>query len=59
MTIKEIDYLTESEDSMEEVEEEDKVLEMVELRPKISGHTAGGVETILNLTGWLKSPIGE
>ena len=41
---------------MEEVEEEDEVLELVELRPKISVPTAGGVETILNLTEWLKSP---
>ena len=40
---------------MEEVEEENEVLELVELRPKISVPTVGGVETILNLTEWLKS----
>ena len=56
VTIKEVNDLTKSEDSMEEVEEEDEVLELVELRPKISVPTAGGVETILNLTEWLKSP---
>ena len=56
MTMKEVDYQTESEDSMEEVEEEDEFLEMVTLRPKISVPTAGGVETILNLTEWVNSP---
>ena len=44
MTLKEVDYQTESENSMEEVEEEDEFLEMVELRPKISVPTAGGVQ---------------
>ena len=45
--------------SLEEVEEVDEVEEeheLVELRPKISVPSAGGVETILNLNEWLKSP---
>ena len=40
-------------EEMREVEEE---LELVELRPKISVPSAGGVETILNLAEWLRSP---
>ena len=36
--------------------EGDEVLQMLEVRPKISVPTEGGVETILNLTEWSKSP---
>ena len=46
----------ESEDDEEEVEE---ALEVVRLRPKYSVASGGGLETILHLKEWLKSPWQE
>ena len=45
-----------SEATEEEVDEVEEEHELVELRPKMSVPSAGGVETILNLNEWLKSP---
>ena len=40
----------------ESEEDEDEILQLVDVRPKISVHHEGGVELILNLKEWLKSP---
>ena len=50
--------INESDEEEEEIDEEEdeEVLELVELRPKISVPQLGGVEIIMNLKEWLKSP---
>ena len=48
-------FVSESEEDEDEVEEEDEILQLVDVRPKISVHHEGGVELILNLKEWLKS----
>ena len=50
-----IDESDEEEEEIDE-EEDEEVLELVELRPKISVPQLGGVEIIMNLKEWLKSP---
>ena len=48
---------TDSEDNLEEEDEEE--LEVIHERTKISFSSGGGLETILNLREWLKSPWQE
>ena len=53
--------LSESEEDSHEREEEEEeeieeYLELVDIGPKISVPMQGGIETILNLREWLKSP---